>query len=141
MPWMKEGEEFETDENGRYSKDTPGYYSFYMTPKELADLVKNGWIEEVNDRIELGIVGYNGNTGAQNMVFKKSLEPLIKKEIKLMEQAINLPDHLKKALINGELFTKEDMAKFGKYVDRTDNFENIYTECFNDWLKDKQKKP
>jgi len=89
----------------------------------LNDLVKNGWIEEVNDRIGLKRSGYCPT----QWVAKSDDSNISDQEITLMEQAIN-----------GELFPKEDMKDF--LYQHTPKNRNEVKENFNDWLKDRQNK-
>ena len=109
MPWIEKGEEFEVDEQGHYYIETVKPKHICYIPEELTDLVKNGWIEEVSDRIEL----HRTPGSVRRTIMRKDGIEVSKKQIKLMEQAIN-----------GELFTKE---------------EETTIERFNNWLKDKQK--
>ena len=107
-------------------------YPLYVNPEMFPD-----WFEPVEDRIELFL------SVDRKSVFKMNGDEIKFKECLLMKQAVNLPQHLKDALINGELFTKGDMRDFENHIIDTILKEQSYivptNKWFDKWIKNKTK--
>ena len=129
MPWMEEGFKFETDEDGGVRIISISGNWVPYDKAEVEDMIKNGWIKPVNERIELKFGQLSLDDYSAGSLYRDDLKPITREQLTFMEQAIN-----------GERFTKEDMIAFAKYYDggcSVIDWESEIQKWFNDWLKDR----
>ena len=82
---------------------------------------------EVPQRVELRCTDNCG------YITKESKQPFTEPERLLMEQALNLPEELKEALMSGKLYRIQDLHSLLGYL-RFSNTTRLISE-WNEWLK------
>lgn len=95
------------------------WVDYYGIPEWL--LNEDKYFEPVEDRIELLRITKEGEYG---LIKKANYSKFSYEECKLMEQSINLPQHLKDALLKGEFYTKGSMKiAYNSYPKVNSDFE------------------